>query len=355
MKKIIKNNNMIKFDLDDINIVPNEVSNIKSRSEIITKDLKNIKLPIFNAPMDTVINDNNYHHYTNINIVIPRKKTEDIKHSSEYYDKVFVSYSLYQFKRFFIDVNSVSYNKILEKKHYVLIDIANGHMKDLIDAVKKAKNMYGDTLCLIVGNIANPITYKLLSEAGADYVRVGIGGGSGCLTTQQISVGFPLGSLLEECNALKKEMKNPAYIIADGGMKKYSDAIKVLALGADYFMIGGIINKSFESAGSYYFKGIKIPKKIAKFLFDRKFKIYKKFRGMSTKEVQQSWGNKKLTTSEGIIKYNKVEYYFDTWLENFEDYLKSAMSYTDSKTLKDFIGNVEYNVITQRSIKRYEK
>jgi hypothetical protein len=75
---------------------------------------------------------------------------------------------------------------------------------------------------------------------------------------------------------------------------------------------------------------------------------------MSTKEVQKQWGKKKLTTSEGISKFNKVEYRLDKWVENFKDYLKSAMSYTDSKTLDEF-KNSQYVFITENALKRYHK
>ena len=75
---------------------------------------------------------------------------------------------------------------------------------------------------------------------------------------------------------------------------------------------------------------------------------------MSTKEVQKKWGKDKLITSEGISKYNKVEYTLDKWIENLVDYLKSAMSYTDSKTLEEF-KETEYVFITENALKRYNK
>jgi hypothetical protein len=78
-------------------------------------------------------------------------------------------------------------------------------------------------------------------------------------------------------------------------------------------------------------------------------------RGMSTKEVQKSWNKKELKTGEGITKYNKVEYTLDGWSENFIDYLKSAMSYTDSKTIEEFIGEVQWIQISQNSFMRFNK
>jgi hypothetical protein len=75
---------------------------------------------------------------------------------------------------------------------------------------------------------------------------------------------------------------------------------------------------------------------------------------MSTKQVQKDWKRKILRTSEGIIKSNKVKYKLGSWVENFTDYLKSEMSYTNTTTLDDF-KNSEYILITQNALKRFKK
>ena len=77
--------------------------------------------------------------------------------------------------------------------------------------------------------------------------------------------------------------------------------------------------------------------------------------GMSTKEVQKQWGNKILKTSEGIVTSRRVEYKLSKWVENFEDYLRSCMSYTNSRTLNDFIGKVEYQQISNNAYGRFNK
>ena len=61
----------IKLDWNDVSIVPSELSSISSRSEI--NPLKDGKLPLFTAPMDTVIDDTNIQHFVgNTNICLPR-------------------------------------------------------------------------------------------------------------------------------------------------------------------------------------------------------------------------------------------------------------------------------------------
>jgi hypothetical protein len=124
-------------------------------------------------------------------------------------------------------------------------------------------------------------------------------------------------------------------------------------------MVGGIMNKTMESCSKIeLFKFLQISENTANKIWD-KFPIlrpymYKKFRGMSTKEVQKEWNKKVLTTSEGIVKYNKVEYRLEKWVENFVDYLKSAMSYTGSETLDEFRES-DYIFITENSLHRFKK
>lgn len=178
-----------------------------------------------------------------------------------------------------------------------------------------------------------------------------------CLTTKQTGGGYPMASLISECYMYSLGHDTPALIIADGGMKDYEDIIKALALGADYVMVGSIFNKALESAGPTYLYGIKINpnSKFANWALGKKLPLKKKFRGMSTKEVQAKWGKKELKTSEGVTRIRPVEYTIEQWTENFVHYLKSIMSYTNSKSLEDFRGNVKFNVISQAARKRFDK
>jgi IMP dehydrogenase/GMP reductase len=187
------------------------------------------------------------------------------------------------------------------------------------------------------------------------------------LTTQQTGVGYPMASLIHETAKIQQERNIATKIVADGGFKKYADVIKALALGADYVMLGSIFNKALESCGETYEGNKKYDSWTEpgervdqfsestkeQFLMGRKF--YKKFRGMSTKDVQLSLGRKDIKTSEGISKMQPVEYTLDGWTQNFKDYLKSAMSYTDCLTLGEFIGKVRFNRITKNSFDRFNK
>ena len=173
----------VKFDFDDIKLVPADSSLIRSRKSVNVRSLETRfvdkeSLPLMSAPMDSVIsperNGFNPEIVSNlfnagIRPVVPRHTkvyNKSLGHS-------FISQSLEEVKHYLVDgVESTDYS-------FICIDMANGHMAELADTIRKLKVVY-PSLVLMVGNIANPYTYKILSEAGADYVRCGIGSGSGC-------------------------------------------------------------------------------------------------------------------------------------------------------------------------------
>jgi IMP dehydrogenase/GMP reductase len=339
---------MKKFDWNDITIIPDTLSTIASRSEI--NPLKDGKLPIFTAPMDMVIDENNISEFelNNINVCLPRNVKYDINKSTQH----FYSYGLDEIIEMF------EYSYPLPRK--VLIDVANGHMQKLWDISKRIKEKYGDNIELMVGNIANPETYRKYCEIGVDWIRVGIGGGSACTTSANVSIHFPMASLVNECYEISKEFDNPTKIIADGGFRSFSDIIKALALGAHACMLGGIFNKCLESCSDNFLKDSTgvfhlITEEQAITNFSEGIDVWKYYRGMSTKEVQKAWERKELKTGEGISKYNKVEYTLGGWRENFTDYLRSAMSYSNSRTLEEFVGQANWVKISQNAFNRFNK
>lgn len=354
-----------KFDFDDILIVPAVHTQITSRY----RDIKlPDTLPLFTAPMDTVVDLTNVEIFekAGINIALPRtikyedsfNFIEDRYRNKNRLTKIFISMG-------FDDIDRHLANNLKHIRHNgcILIDVANGHMEKIVDYAKKIKAIKPE-IEIMVGNIANPETYCWYVENECvDYIRIGIGNGNGCLTTKQSGIGYPMASLIYETSKLKYEMlmfhddkpiKLP-YIVADGGMKDYSDIIKSLALGADYVMIGSIFNKALESSAKNYLYKIRINKKLAKFAFKRGFPVKKYFRGMSTKEAQKTMGKTSFRTSEGVVRIRRVEYNLDGWVENFKHYLRNAMSYANVKTLEDFIDNVEICQISKNAYERFNK
>jgi hypothetical protein len=192
---------------------------------------------------------------------------------------------------------------------------------------------------------------------------------SACTTSANAAIHYPMASLISECYDIACTMENPTKIVADGGFKKFDDIIKAIALGADYVMIGGILNKTVESCGEKFVKVEKVDAETkekhtewtkigqisARLLFEQGHVISTKYRGMSTKEVQEKWGRKELKTAEGISKYNKVEYTLAGWTTNMVDYLKSNMSYCGKYNLETYKGEVQNVLITENAHKRFRK
>lgn len=169
------------------------------------------------------------------------------------------------------------YDVNADKKHYILIDIANGQMQEELKVGALLKKTFN---CVLMGgNIAHPATYLLYDAAGFDFVRCSVGDGTGCLTTKKTGVGYPAASLISEISEMKHRYHSHCKIIADGGMTDNDQICKALALGADYVMCGYL-----------FAKAAKKEEELGQTLI---------YRGMSTKEAQKAMGHTVLKTAEG--------------------------------------------------------
>jgi hypothetical protein len=89
---------------------------------------------------------------------------------------VFESVSLSDFVNMYCDMD-----KSRLDTNFVCIDVANGNMKKLHDAIMEAKHYNRDSgLVVMAGNVGSPDAFYELAKAGADLIRVGIGNGGGC-------------------------------------------------------------------------------------------------------------------------------------------------------------------------------
>ena len=186
--------NIKGYSYNDLTIVPSVISNISSRSQCCCWESEDF-LPIWTAPMASVISPENSWEFerNGIHTIIPRNIPIEkrIECMNECYKSSWVALSLKEFEDLFI-----THEKDRTNKWYgICVDIANGHMKKLYDICMKAKtiaNDKGSYISIMTGNIANPETYRyivenfnIINKEGKkdciiDYIRVGIGGGSGC-------------------------------------------------------------------------------------------------------------------------------------------------------------------------------
>ena len=363
--------NKVLYSYNDVMIEPAVLSEINSRSEC--NPFKSGVLPIFTAPMSTVVDEKNYGIFKKNGIIpiMPRNISLETRYDIAIKGN-WAAFSLKEFNELFC--NKEKHIDHHDNPYKVLIDVANGHMKQIYDLVREAKELHGkDNIIIMVGNIANPKTYFECYKAGVNFVRVSIGSGAGCITASNTGIYYSSASLIDATyrekvniyrnnNFLNKVWDEMPQIIADGGVRNYSDVIKAYALGADYVMIGSVFAALLESAGDtfevkkdgsrYYYELSEIEgiTDYNKFLKSIKNSLYKEFYGMASKAGQIAINGKKTKTSEGISKELPVTGTIPQWSENMNAYLRSAMSYCNVKDIKDFNPeNVTVNVISSET------
>ena len=321
------------YSLKDVAIMPAAISEIIHRSEC-NPYYADGKLPIFTAPMPCVVDSATYGKFekNGINAILPR--TENIGFRLSICGKQWCAFSLNEFEKYFIE-------ETVDKGNlYILIDIANGNMKRLYVASKTAKEYYGDRLKLMVGNVANPETFKKFCEIGVDYVRCSVGSGQACTTSTNLGILYPMASLIDECFQIKEENGYITKIVADGGISSYRRMIKSLALGADYVMLGSVLNKCIDSAGQLVNLNVE-------------GKLYKEFYGMASEKGMRLLG--KTGTPEGKIIYNECGGTIESFTNEFIDYLRSAMSYCNIRDIEYFVGGPELNILSENASNQFNQ
>ena len=152
----------------------------------------------------------------------------------------------------------------------IVIDTAHGHSKGVVKKLKEAKAAFPD-VDIVVGNVATGEAARMLVEAGADGIKVGIGPGSICTTRVVAGVGVPqLSAVYDVAKALEG---TGVPLIADGGLRYSGDVVKAIAAGGYCVMVGSLVAGTEESPGdTIIFNG-------------RKFKSY---RGMGSLEAMEN-------------------------------------------------------------------
>ena len=110
---------------------------------------------------------------------------------------------------------------------------------------------YGDSVKIGAGNVVDREGFLFLAEAGADFVKVGIGGGSICITREQKGIGRGQATALIEVAKARDEYyeKTGIYVpvCSDGGIVHDYHVTLALAMGADFIMLGRYFSRFDES------------------------------------------------------------------------------------------------------------
>jgi IMP dehydrogenase len=196
------------------------------------------------------------------------------------------------------------------------IDVAHGHHTNVERAIKTLKDKFGNKVSIMAGNVATAEGFADLEDWGADAIRVGVGGGSICSTRLQTGHGIPtFHSVLVAGRA-----RTTAKLIADGGIRTAGDAVKSLAAGADFVMLGSMLSGTDDTPGEVFSDTI-----------GGKYKIY---RGMASVEAQVAWRGK-ASSLEGVSTTVPYKGSAAKILSNLDQNIRSGLSYNGAHNLME--------------------
>ncbi|GAA0235107.1 IMP dehydrogenase [Metaclostridioides mangenotii] len=131
------------------------------------------------------------------------------------------------------------------------IDSSEGFSEWQKITIDYIREKYGDTVKVGAGNVVDKEAFLYLAEAGADFIKVGIGGGSICITREQKGIGRGQASSIIEVAAARDEYfeKTGVYIpiCSDGGIVYDHHITLALAMGSDFVMLGRYFSRFDES------------------------------------------------------------------------------------------------------------
>ena len=321
------------LSFDDVLLEP-KYSNIESRKEIdISTKLGELglSLPIVSSPMDTVTETDMLramdshgglgvaHRYNDIQdqcsmIKGAKRKTPSATNVAA---AIGVSGDYIERATALFDAGA----------RVLCLDIAHGHHILMKNALKELRNIFGNEVHLMAGNVATLRGFNDLSDWGADSIRVGIGGGSICSTRIMTGHGIPTFQSILDCARSDRD----ASIIADGGIRTCGDIAKAIAAGADAVMLGSMLSGTDESPGEI-FRVDGMP--------------FKTYRGMASKEAQLQWRGH-VSSEEGVAYRSPYKGPVSVTLDLIKKSLKSSFSYSGVKNLKEFQYNSLFTKITQ--------
>ncbi len=131
------------------------------------------------------------------------------------------------------------------------IDSSEGYSEWQKETLEWVRKVYGDKVKIGAGNVVDKEGFDFLTEAGADFIKVGIGGGSICITREQKGIGRGQATSVIEVAAARNEYfeKTGVYIpiCSDGGIVYDYHMTLALAMGADFIMLGRYFARFDES------------------------------------------------------------------------------------------------------------
>lgn len=211
----------------------------------------------------------------------------------------------------------------------IVFDIPNGYLEKFSKIISEARKEFPN-LGIIAGNVVTSEGVKQIMDSGADGVKVGIGSGGVCDTTETTGIGYPQLAAVIDCSIEVK--KYGGFIVSDGGVKITGDISKAFAAGSGFVMLGSLLAAHKESMAP---------------IIRKENRNYRELYGMSsTKAMTKHYGGvADYRTSEGksilVEDRGPVKY----TLNKIRGALRSTCTYINAKNIGEIHKNSRFIIL----------
>lgn len=224
------------------------------------------------------------------------------------------------------------------------IDSSDGFSEFQKNTLQWIKKKYKNVL-VGAGNIVDADGFNFLAEAGADFIKVGIGGGSICITRATKGIGRSQASaIIDVCNARNAYFKKTGIYIpicSDGGIVLDHHITFALAMGADFVMLGRYFAR-FEESPS---KKVKINNS-----FYKEYWGEGSFKAQNWQRYKDDDNSKKMAFAEGVDSYVPYAGKLKDNLQISMSKIKSTMCNCGALTIKELYKKAVFTVVNSTSI-----
>lgn len=224
------------------------------------------------------------------------------------------------------------------------IDSSEGFSQWQKNTLSYVRETYGDSVKIGVGNVVDREGFRFLADAGADFIKVGIGGGSICITRETKGIGRGQATaIIEVAKARDEYFKETGIyvpICSDGGIVQDYHMTLALAMGADFLMLGRYFARFDESPTQRV---------------NVKGSYMKEYWGEGSARAR-NWhrydlgGDKKLSFVEGVDSYVPYAGSLKQNVQQSLDKVKSTMCNCGALSIKDLKEKAKLTLVSSTSI-----
>lgn len=226
------------------------------------------------------------------------------------------------------------------------IDSSDGYSVWQAKTLEWIRKQYGDEVIVGAGNVVDAEGFRFLVDHGADFVKVGIGGGSICITREQKGIGRGQASAVIDVARARDEyfQETGIYvpICSDGGIVHDYHMVLALAMGADFLMMGRYFARFDESPT----QKLKINGNMVKEYWGEGSNRAKNWQRYDTGGI----ADKTMKFEEGVDSYVPYAGKMKENLDQTLSKIKSTMSSCGTATLQELRKNAKITLVSATSI-----